>query len=33
MGLRWRETGEILCGAKSIAKKGDVYIDDGSEKK
>lgn len=28
MSLRWRKTGEILCGAKSKSKKNDDYIGD-----
>lgn len=28
MSLRWRVSGELLCGAKSRAKKDDCYIDD-----
>lgn len=28
MSLRWRKTGEILCGAKSEPMEGDCYIDD-----
>lgn len=28
MSLRWRITGEILCGAKSEPMEGDYYIDD-----
>lgn len=28
MSLRWRATGEILCGAKSEPMEGDCYIDD-----
>lgn len=29
MSLRWRKTGELLCGAKSQPMDGDTYIDDG----
>lgn len=28
MSLRWRATGELLCGAKSEPMKDDTYIDD-----
>lgn len=28
MAVRWRITGEIVCAAKSRARKGDVYIGD-----
>ena len=28
MSLRWRGTGELLCGAKSEPLDGDCYIDD-----
>jgi len=28
MSLRWRKTGELLCGAKSEAMEDDCYIDD-----
>jgi len=28
MSLRWRKTGELLCGAKSEAMDDDCYIDD-----
>lgn len=28
MSLRWRNTGELLCGAKSEEKSDDCYIDD-----
>ncbi len=28
MSIRWRKTGELLCGAKSKEMKGDTYIDD-----
>lgn len=28
MSLRWRKTGELICGAKSEPMKGDCYIDD-----
>lgn len=28
MSLRWRVTGELLCGAKSEPMEGDTYIDD-----
>lgn len=28
MSLRWRKTGELLCGAKSEPQDGDCYIDD-----
>ncbi len=28
MSLRWRVTGELLCGAKSEPMDGDCYIDD-----
>lgn len=28
MSLRWRKTGEILCGAKSKPMKDDTYIND-----
>ncbi len=28
MSLRWRKTGELLCGAKSKLEKDDTYIDD-----
>ena len=28
MSLRWRENGELICGAKSEMKFSDTYIDD-----
>lgn len=28
MSIRWRKTGELLCGAKHPPMEGDVYIDD-----
>ncbi len=28
MSLRWRLTGELLCGAKSRAMEDDCYVDD-----
>ena len=28
MSLRWRITGELLCGAKTAPKEYDTYIDD-----
>ena len=28
MSIRWRRTGELLCGAKSIEFPDDCYIDD-----
>ena len=28
MSLRWRKTGEIVCGAKSEPQEGDTYIND-----
>lgn len=28
MSIRWRSTGELLCGAKSTAMQDDCYIDD-----
>lgn len=28
MSLRWRKTGELLCGAKSEPMEGDTYIND-----
>ncbi len=28
MSLRWRKTGELVCGAKSESMKDDTYIDD-----
>ena len=28
MSLRWRRSGELLCGAKSEPEKNDVYIND-----
>ena len=28
MSLRWRITGELVCGAKSSPKENDTYIDD-----
>lgn len=31
MSLRWRESGELICGAKSIPETGDVYFDDGQQ--
>ena len=29
MSIRWRNTGELVCGAKSEPMEGDSYIDDG----
>jgi hypothetical protein len=31
MSLRWRETWELLCGAKSQELPGDLYFDDGQQ--
>ena len=28
MSLRWRKTGELICGAKSKPMDTDIYIDD-----
>ena len=28
MSIRWRKTGELLCGAKSKMMNDDCYIDD-----
>lgn len=28
MSVRWRLTGELICGAKSSPMEGDTYIDD-----
>lgn len=28
MAVRWRLSGELVCAAKSKARKGDTYIDD-----
>ena len=28
MSLRWRKNGELVCGAKSLERDDDTYIDD-----
>jgi hypothetical protein len=28
MSIRWRKSGKLVCGAKSLVKKGDTYIND-----